>query len=388
MITIKEFSKLCKCNTQTLRYYDSIDLLKPFYVDQTNGYRYYLKEQSIDFIKIKNLQEADFTIEKIKCLLEKNDDEIYQAFEEKIKQQQNKLNKIIELQKLYLDEKASMEKLLQQIPNFILGQVDEKTHQIMSNKLRMTFNEIEVNYDKYRPGYPNSLFEDITSYSKINEESNVLEIGVGTGQATNHFLNLKCNVIGVELGDKLYNYTLEKYKDYQNLKMINDDFMNCQLKGNSLDLVYSGTTFHWLPQKEAYAKVMEILKPGGTVALFWNHPFPNREDDPTNVASKKVYDMYRPTEHKITEFNEEQCNIRVQALIEAGFVDVTYKIYKRVRTLTTDEYINLINTYSDHRALDINIKKLFEQEMKKVIDDIGGKINIYDTLDLYLARKP
>ena len=80
MITIKEFSKLCKCNTQTLRYYDSIDLLKPIYVDQSTGYRYYLKEQSLDFIKIKNLQQADFSIEEIKSLLEKNDEEIYQAF--------------------------------------------------------------------------------------------------------------------------------------------------------------------------------------------------------------------------------------------------------------------------------------------------------------------
>ena len=32
-MTIKEFSKLCDCNTQTLRYYDSIDLLKPARVD-------------------------------------------------------------------------------------------------------------------------------------------------------------------------------------------------------------------------------------------------------------------------------------------------------------------------------------------------------------------
>ena len=28
-MTIKEFSRLCGCNPQTLRYYDHVDLLKP-----------------------------------------------------------------------------------------------------------------------------------------------------------------------------------------------------------------------------------------------------------------------------------------------------------------------------------------------------------------------
>ena len=32
-MTIKEFAKLCECNPRTLRYYDSIDLLKPVDVD-------------------------------------------------------------------------------------------------------------------------------------------------------------------------------------------------------------------------------------------------------------------------------------------------------------------------------------------------------------------
>lgn len=69
MMTIKEFAKLCGCNTQTLRYYDKIDLLKPVKVNQWSSYRYYAKSQAIDFVKIKNLQAADFTIDEIKKLI-------------------------------------------------------------------------------------------------------------------------------------------------------------------------------------------------------------------------------------------------------------------------------------------------------------------------------
>lgn len=58
MMTIKEFASLCQCNTQTLRYYDKIDLLKPSKVDPWSSCRYYEEAQALDFVKIKNLQAA------------------------------------------------------------------------------------------------------------------------------------------------------------------------------------------------------------------------------------------------------------------------------------------------------------------------------------------
>ena len=37
--------------------------------------------------------------------------------------------------------------------------------------LRLTFNEDEHNYDKYRPTYPEELFLDIINYSHISSYS-------------------------------------------------------------------------------------------------------------------------------------------------------------------------------------------------------------------------
>ena len=41
MLSIGEFSKICKVTVKTLRYYDRIGLLKPVHVDDMTGYRYY-----------------------------------------------------------------------------------------------------------------------------------------------------------------------------------------------------------------------------------------------------------------------------------------------------------------------------------------------------------
>ena len=125
MLTIKEFAALCSCGTQTLRYYDKIDLLKPIKVDPWSGYRYYTPEQAIDFVKIKNLQAADFTIDEIKTLLTLPDQQVYEAFDRKIAEQTQKLQRIREIQQSYLTEKSSMEKIIQSMSHFILSQIND-----------------------------------------------------------------------------------------------------------------------------------------------------------------------------------------------------------------------------------------------------------------------
>jgi len=45
MLSIGEFSNICKVSTKTLRYYAEIGLLEPSEVNPENGYRYYAIEQ-------------------------------------------------------------------------------------------------------------------------------------------------------------------------------------------------------------------------------------------------------------------------------------------------------------------------------------------------------
>lgn len=253
--------------------------------------------------------------------------------------------------------------------------------------LRLTFNEDAQNYDTYRPTYPKELFLDIIQYSDISLGKNALEIGVGTGQATEPILNNGCNVKAIELGNNLAQYVKNKFRDYENFSVINEDFIEYPIEEEYFDLVYCATAFHWLPEKVAFEKVKNILKSNGTIALFWNHPFPNRQDDISNIASRKIYNKYRPTDKEIIEFNQNNCTKHINELDKYGFKDITCKLYHRKRTLTSEQYIGLLNTYSDHRALPTELKNSFERDMKASIDEIGGMINIYDTVDLYLARK-
>ena len=88
------------------------------------------------------------------------------------------------------------------------------------------------------------------------------------------------------------------------------------------------------------------------------------------------------------EFSADDCRPMLEALKAAGFQDVEARLFHRVRQLTTQQYIGLLGTYSDHRAMPEEMRRAFEAEMARELDKIGGEIRIYDTIDLYLARRP
>ncbi len=251
--------------------------------------------------------------------------------------------------------------------------------------LRTTFNEDEYNYDKARPDYLDELFEDIFRYIDLSKNSNVLEIGIGTGQATLPFLNKGCNLTAVEIGDRLAKYCTQKFSNFNSFNIINSDFIEADLSEKSFDLIYSATAFHWIPKDRGYAKIKSLLKSAGAVALFWNHPFVSNTSDETNLASMSVYKKYRPDDKTPAEFDLSDCRKQTSELEKFGFKNIKSRIYKRTRKLTGEEYISLIKTYSDHNILPEKVQNAFERDMKQAIDNAGGIINIYDTIDLYLA---
>lgn len=249
-----------------------------------------------------------------------------------------------------------------------------------------TFNIDPENYDLARPLYPSELYQDIYKQCNLNSGSKILEIGMGTGQATYPFLQLGSDVTAVEMGCNLAEFAANKYKDFNNLEIINEDFMGCDLKGQKFNLIFSATAFHWLPTPEKYKRIEALLGNDGYLVLFWNRPFVSDKNDPSNVVSSKVYSKYTSGGNILKPFDSSEMNKMLDELSINGFNVLFNKIYTRTRVLKTSEYISLLNTYSDHRSLPEDIRKSFECDMYDAIESVGGKINIYDSIDLYISK--
>lgn len=80
MLSIGEFSKICKVSTKTLRYYAEIGLIMPDEINPENGYRYYSIEQLKKMLLINRLKSYNFSLEEIKSILkseELQDEKLY-----------------------------------------------------------------------------------------------------------------------------------------------------------------------------------------------------------------------------------------------------------------------------------------------------------------------
>ena len=253
--------------------------------------------------------------------------------------------------------------------------------------LRLKFNEDVLNYDKMRPTYVKGLYDDVIRFTELDASKKALEIGIGTGQATQPFLDTGCTLTAVELGGSMAEFTREKFSKYDHFTVVNSDFETFALENNSYDLIYSATAFHWIPEEVGYAKVFNLLKSGGVMALFWNHPA--REEGEFETAIQKIYAKYQnSSKSSVHRFSEEKCLEITETIRKYGFIEVEYKLYHRTRSFDASQYMALLNTYSDHRAWQEEIRVIVEKELSEAINHFGGKIDIQDTIDLYLARKP
>lgn len=258
--------------------------------------------------------------------------------------------------------------------------------------LNWTFDTVASTYEKLRPGYVEELYQEIFEYITVDENSNVVEIGSGGGQATAPMLKTGCRLTAVEYGEQFSQLLKEKFKDYQTFSVITGKFEDVEFAENSVDLVFSASAFHWVPEKIGYEKVFSMLKNGGVFARFANHPYRDKGNPALSVEIDDIYDKYYNKFHNkkreaICEYTEEQAKDRAMIAAQYGFRDIRYALFKRERIFTAKEYIELLGTYSDHIAIEETIRTEFFGAIEKAINHHGGTITIYDTMDLQLARK-
>lgn len=259
--------------------------------------------------------------------------------------------------------------------------------------LEWTFDTATSVYEKFRPGYVDELYKMIFDYIILNEDSNVVEVGIGSGQATLPFLKTGCSLTAVEYGEKFSDLCRKKFKEHPNFSIVTNKFENESFTNNMYDLVYSATAFHWVPEEIGYAKVFSMLKSGGAFARFANHPYRDKSnlslsEEIDRIYAKYYYRYYNKKQKVPTEYSEEQAMKTANIAEKYGFVDIKYALFHRTRTFSASEYCALLGTYSDHIAIEENIRKDFFLKIEETINSYGGSVVIYDTIDLQLARKP
>lgn len=127
--TISEFAKMTGVSTDTLRYYDKINLFKPTDIDSKTGYRYYTLKEFEEIGEIQTLQTLGVSLKEIKHHLEnKTFFSSYMLLSKQYADIDRKIAELIQL-KSYLSEKLlTLEDVMNNNSDdeIVLKEIDER----------------------------------------------------------------------------------------------------------------------------------------------------------------------------------------------------------------------------------------------------------------------
>ena len=256
---------------------------------------------------------------------------------------------------------------------------------------RQSFNQVAGLYDSARPGYPEALFDDILAYADLPQNARLLEVGSGSGQATlplaKHGYSIDC----LEPGSGLAAIARDKLA-YPAVNIISTDFESFERPSASYDLLFSATAFHWIDPAIRFRKAHELLKPGGTLALFWHRPAQTEASRPYVEALQRVYRAIAPEMAQDYENppHPDAVTTEYEDLIPGSgyFTDLAIKKHYVATAYSAAAYANLMRTWSDHLALEATrLAQLCQTAAALIQSDFAGQILRETVALLYLARR-
>lgn len=257
---------------------------------------------------------------------------------------------------------------------------------------RRAFGDDPAAYAAARPDYPDVLYDRLVERCGLRAGSAVFEIGPGTGLATRRLLALgAAPLIAIEPDARLAGY-LQRTLPHPALGIEPKAFEDAVLEPGYFDLGVAMTSFHWLEQGPALAKVRAALKPGGWWAMGWNNFGGGPDEDPFQAATDHLFvdtpDAPSHGQDGAPPFALDE-NARLADLRAAGFEDVEAWVQPWTAVLDTAKLVALYGTFSPIHALEPARRTAFLKDLARIADDqFGGQVTRPFTTSLYTARKP
>jgi SAM-dependent methyltransferase len=245
---------------------------------------------------------------------------------------------------------------------------------------RTVFGEVARLYDEARPSYPDEAFEMIIEYGALAPGDRILEVGAGTGKATEKWLVRGFDVLALEPSAGMADVLRPK-----GVHVEVTTFEEWTGDATLFRLVTAAQAWHWVDGADRYERAAQVLEPGGTLALFWNKPRNFEGALRRDVDAAYAAHSSGPSEGTMPRSKLDAMFDEVAA--SPVFGSAEQREITWMQAYTTEEYMRLHQTHSDHRIMPEPQRTRLHEALRDVIDAHGGGLEVvYDT-QLYLARR-
>jgi SAM-dependent methyltransferase len=221
------------------------------------------------------------------------------------------------------------------------------------------------------------LFDDLAELAGIGPGSRVLEIGPGTGQATVTLAERGYRVVAVELGAALAAVARRNLARFPAVEVVTAAFEDWPLPREPFDMVLAATAFHWIDPAVRVAKAADALRPVGALATVTTHHVAGG-DESFFAKAQACYERWDP------ETPPGGAALRRAAEIPSSseeldrsrrFGPATFRRYEWDQPYSTAGYMEVLLTYSGHRALEPAAQASLLGCIARLIDTrYGGRV--------------
>jgi SAM-dependent methyltransferase len=244
----------------------------------------------------------------------------------------------------------------------------------VANERSQAFEAMAGAYDRYRPRYPEELFDDIVELAQLGPGATVIEIGAGTGIATGPLISRGLHVVAIEPANEMSALAKDKFGDKAHFV---DGRFEDWPESEGAELIAAFNAWHWVEPEIGGRLASRLLPPGGSLALVWTevlswgqNDFEARLAEVTGSPWPKRYDFVTASLQPIQS--------------DRRFEDFTVRHHCFEQRLDAESFVAVTRTYGGHHTIERDrlVRQLIEVEV-----EFGGAVTKVEDAVLYLARR-
>lgn len=250
------------------------------------------------------------------------------------------------------------------------------------------FDEVAETYDAVRPGYPMQLADDLFAAAPPPPcgTGRILEIGSGTGKGTRLLVGRGYKILCLEPAPRMAGLAARNFAAHPEVEVRRTTFEDWPLRRGAFHLVVSAQAFHWVDPAVRYGKAAAALVPDGLLGVFYNHPLDGEGELHDEI--QRAYARHAPAlAARLPGSAPRQAGPAHEIEASGLFDRPIEREYPWSRSYAASEYVDLMETQSDHRMLPEAKRAALHDAILGAIERTGRPLTVEYVARLWIARR-
>jgi len=244
-------------------------------------------------------------------------------------------------------------------------------------------------YARTRPAYPQALIQEVSERAGLRPGSRILELGCGPATATVAFAQAGASMLCLEPNPAFCELARRACLAYPAVEILPTSLEEWPQETDGFDAVLAATSFHWIPQEIGCSASARALRAQGSLILLWNMELqPSSE---VHQCLSEVYQRHAPSLDRPDDRQSRLATLQTlgRRVENSGlFGPMVSGHVESELTYTTEQYLNLLSTYSPYLQLEAHSRcALFEGLGDRIERHFGGSLRLSLLSAFQMARK-